>query len=122
MNTIVLKDALGADITLAYIGNTPDGVVFERKSETLLGRTRVQLSLVETNKTNRVRGKLTVPAVASAADGVPTIQYTEIGSFDFSVFRAGHESGRKDIAAMFASLIANPAVVGAIVDGIKPSL
>lgn len=120
---LVLKDALGADVTLAYIGSTNEGIMFERAATTLMGRTRAVISLTENGKTNRVRGKLTKPTVTSPVNGdVPTVQYTEIGSFDFSIFRAGASEGRADIAALVASFVASPLVSAAIVDGVKPSL
>lgn len=121
--TLVLKDASGADITLAYIGSTNDGLVFERVSSTLVGRLRAVVTLTEGQKTNRVRGKLTAPSVTTLPDSgaIPVVQYTEIGSFDFSIFRGGATEGRSDLAAMLASLMTNPVVTNAIVDGVKPS-
>lgn len=124
MSNLVLKDALSADISFTPIARMPDGIMYERKGATLLGRSRVSLTLTENGKTNRIRGKLTVPVVADCSTTcgeVPVVQYTEVASFDFSIYRAGQETGRSDIAALTASLLSSPEVVAMIVDGSKPT-
>lgn len=120
---LVLKDASGADITLSYIGSVKDGLVFEKVSDTLVGRLRVTVSLTENAKTNRIRGKLTRPVVATLPQSgeLPVVQYTEITSFDVSVYKAGQETGRTELQALFSSLLDTPLVKSAIIDGVKPS-
>lgn len=119
---IVLKDALGADVTFNYVHNISNGVrVYEKQDGPLLGRARLTLNLSETGRTNRVKWKLTVPTTCNnAVDcNLVEIAYTQISSGDFSVFRAGTSSSRDDLTAMTDSLVASTAVHSMVKDGLS---
>lgn len=118
---IVLKDALGANVTFNYVHNLSNGVrVYEKQDGPLLGRARLTLNLSETGRTNRVKWKLTVPTTSvNAVDNTVGIAYTQISSGDFSVFRAGTSSSRDDLIAMTDSLVASSAVHSMVKDGLS---
>lgn len=120
MTTIVLKDRNNADVTFSLTSVSPNGLVFDNRSGALLNRKRITLSLNEGAKTNRVRCKLSIPAVATV-DGLPVVQYTQVGSCDISVVTFASDEDRQDLAAMFGSLATSAAVTDMIEAGILPA-
>jgi len=120
MTTIVLKDRNSADVPFTLTSVSGNGMVFDNRTGALLNRKRLTLSLNESQKTNRVRAKLSVPSVATV-DGIPVITYTQVASCDISVVTFASEDDRADLQAMFSSLTATPAVKNMVERGILPN-
>lgn len=122
-NPIVLKDALGADVTFNYMKTATNGMLTYSTSGSLLDRKILTLQIVEGPKVNRVRYKITVPRVCEGTDNcsVTQVSYTEISSGDFSVFRAGQSATREDLVALNASLASNATLKSLVVEAFRPS-
>lgn len=120
--TITIKDHNGNDVVFTYTGTKGDAQVFDAASESLLGRKRIEIGLKANANVNRVSVKLSLPRVCvnEVSCDVPKVSYVQVASADLSVVRFSSEADRKDLAALFASLMANTDVDTLITDGIMP--
>lgn len=120
--TIVLKDRNDADVVFTYTGTTGNGVIFDNRSSTLIGRKRLTLSLNENTNTNRIGVKLSIPSICQGEDACDkaTVKYTQVASADISVVRFASLEDREDLAAMFASLIGSSDLELLVTDGVLP--
>lgn len=125
MGPIVLKDSADADQTFNYKGTAQNGaVIYERQSDNLIGRSQVVLSMAGNTNVLRVKGKLSVPEVCTAAEAgcsSVSVSYTEVGSFDISVPTISSAVSRDDFIAMFSSLVGTSLVSDMATDGVLPT-
>lgn len=118
--SIILKDAANADVVYVESRRYGNSVDFIHMGANLLERSRIVLTLNENGKTNRVLGKLSIPTVQDDSNGVPTVVYTEVGSFDLSSVLVADAAVAEDFMAQFGSLIANQAVKLMYTTGARP--
>lgn len=89
-----------------------EGVRYRLSTGPVLLASRLETEISSRRDVDRVTGKITIPKFNTPADGsAPTLQYTCIGSFDFSLPSAATEAERKDVRVLLANLIANSQVV-----------
>lgn len=120
--SIVLKDHNNANVTYTLRDRRSGTAIFMAPGSTLAGRSRLTLSIVERDKTNRVVGKLEIPSILECPDSCQpaTVAYTEIGSFDLSAVKFASADDAADFIAQFQSLVSTAAVASMYTDGILP--
>lgn len=120
MQDIILKNK--ALVNMTFIPRQQKGSVYHytRAGASLMDTMRLELDLRESQATNRVVGKLSVPSVGTnPSTGQPVVQWTEIGSFDLSSVKAAATIAAEDFFAMFASLVASDVVKQMYVNGAR---
>lgn len=117
---IVLKDALLANITYAPRNTDTNKVIYIATGTSLLDVRRLELSLKDNGSTNRVIGKLSIPTVGtSPSTGLPSVQWTEVGSFDLASVKGATKVAAEDFFAQFASFAGHASVKSMYVDGVR---
>lgn len=119
---IVLKNHAGDDVTFTFQGRTANGVIFDSRGDSLQGKKRLTLQLVEGREVNRVRYKISAPAVCDDANncGKTVVAYTLVASGDMSVVRAASSDDIADLVALTASLASSDAIDAMANEGILP--
>lgn len=109
--TIVLKNAANVDQTYTLAGVSGNVATYYKAGSTLLAKSVLTLTLVNNKGTNRVIPKLSIPTVGTnPSTGLPSVQYTEIGSSDLTSVLAASAADALDFHAQFASLLGHAAV------------
>lgn len=120
--SIVLKNHNNVDVTYTLRDRRSGTAIFMAPGDTLAGRSRLTLSIVERDNTNRVVGKLEIPTILECPDTCQPakLAYTEVGSFDLSAVKFASAEDAENFIAQFQSLIATAAVASMYTDGILP--
>lgn len=112
MDTIVLKDKTGANVTYTKIRVEGSKSTFQHAGASLLERARVELRLNEGANANHVIGKLMIPTVQdnSSCCGPDGVAYTEVGSFNLTSVLVAATGDAEEFIAQFSSLVASALV------------
>lgn len=115
---LILKNAANVDVTYVETQRSGTQRVFVHAGDSLLEQSKVTLSIVSKDKTNRVLGKLSIPTVEIIpSTGIPGVVWTEVGSIDLSSVLAASTASANDFMAQFASLVASDVVKQMYVSG-----
>lgn len=120
---ITLKNRENADVIYtkrAQMGATSE---FTSAGATLLSTSKLHLTINEKANVNRIVGKLSIPTVQDCPDQckVPSVAYTETGSFDLSSVKFANVQQAEDFYAQFKSLVSSDAVRNMFLSGTTPA-
>lgn len=120
---ITLKDAANADVVYTARQLSGNVAKFTAPSGSLMGKPALELQLNEKANTNRIVGKLSIPTVMDCPDQckVPTVSYTEVGSFDLAAVKFASAVDAENFYAQFKSLVASDAVRNMFLFGTLPA-
>lgn len=119
--TITLKNKANADVVFTFQKSEGGVAYFVSAGANLLDTKVLSLGLKNGSKTNRITGKLSLPAVATDAAGLPFVAYTQVSSFDFSAVRIAPGTALDDMTSMTGSLCSNANVAAMVKTGILPA-
>lgn len=119
MPNITLKDKDDADVVYVEVSHVGNTRTYIHKGASLMDSARLTLTVKENGKTNRIVGKLSVPTVGTNPSSVvPSVLWTEVGSFDLSSVLVADASAAEDFIAQFGSLASSETVKSLYTTGV----
>lgn len=119
MPNITLKDKNNANVIYVEVSHVGNTRTYIHKGASLMDSAKLSLSVKENGKTNRIVGKLSVPTVGTnPSSAVPSVLWTEVGSFDLSSVLIASAPAAEDFIAQFSSLTGSETVKSLYTNGV----